>query len=84
MNSHNKIKNCHDELLNLMSIYNLTHNSPEIEIVLFEINKRWRSIIFKGLNKENKMILRSLFLKIMNNKFVHDIDKKKLKTLIKI
>lgn len=67
-----------------MSLYNLTHNSSEIEIVLFEIKKRWRQTIFYGLSKENKKTLKTLFLKIINNKFVQDIDKKKLKALVKI
>lgn len=82
--SRNRIGYCHDELLNLMSLYNLTHNSSEIEIVLFEIKKRWRQTIFYGLSKENKKTLKTLFLKIINNKFVQDIDKKKLKALVKI
>ena len=51
--SNSLFNNCHDELVNILSIYNFTKNSNDVDIVAFEIIFRWNNIIFPGLNKIN-------------------------------
>ena len=83
MHKKNRIKNCHDELINIMTIYNLTKNSKEIEIVIYEIKHRWKWLIVPGLNKENKIFFRDLLKKIINNKYVYKRDKIILNSFLK-
>ena len=70
LNSVNKIRNCHDELINIMNIYNFTKNSTDLEIVAFEIRFRWRKLILPGLNKENTKYARNLINQTIKSKFV--------------
>ena len=84
MHKRNKIKNCHDELINIMTLYNLTKNTKEIEIVIYEIKYRWKWLIFPGLNKENKIYFRYLLTKVINNKYVYKQDKIFLNSFLKI
>ena len=65
----NNIRNCHDEPINLMSLFNLTKNNKEIEIVKYKIKYRWKWVIFPGLNKENKIYLDYLLKKLINNTY---------------
>ena len=51
-----------------MSLYNLTKNTNKIEIVIFEIKKRWKTIISSGLNKDNKLYFKNILGKIILNK----------------
>ena len=81
----NKI--CHDELVNIHSIYNLIKNTKYIDIVVYELKKKF-SYISKGLTKLNKIYFIFLFNKIINSKYL-TIKKKKqlpfyLKTISKI
>ena len=58
------VKNCRDELINIVSIYNYTKNTNEIEIAAFEIGYRWENIIFPGLNLANCKYMKKLIKKI--------------------
>ena len=50
LNSSHKIRNCHDELINIMSIFNLTKNSSNAIFAVFEFKNRWSTLIKPGLN----------------------------------
>ncbi len=77
-NSLNNITKCHDELVNIMSIFNITKNSYESQIVIYELNYRWNFTILPGLNDENKNYARNMIIQILNSKYITEIDKKKL------
>ena len=81
--SYNKELIAHDELINLMMIYNFTKNSPDLKIVLYEINFRWKKIIKSGLNFENKRNIINLINLLLNSKFIGKKDKIILKKYIK-
>lgn len=83
IHSKNIIKNCHDELFNIMNIFHFTKNTQEVEIAIFEIKKRWKSIIYPGLNLINKKYLIHLLNLMINCKYVKLYDKIILKTIIK-
>lgn len=72
--------NCHDELVNIFSIYNFTQNSNDVNIVAFEIIFRWNNIIFPGLNKFNYEIINQLINMLSLNIYVCDFYKFKLLT----
>ena len=72
------INNCKDELINILSIYNYTKNSKEVEIVPFEIIFRWNDIIFPGLNKINFYLTNKLIKKLLSNKYICYLYKLKL------
>ena len=72
------INNCKDELINILSIYNYTKKSKEVEIVPFEIIFRWNGIIFPGLNKINFYLTIKLIKKLLSNKYVCYLNKLKL------
>ena len=78
--THNKkyINICHDELINIMCIYNYTKNNKESDIAAFEIIHRWKKIIFPGLNLNNSKSLKNLINKILLNKYIFFQKKKKL------
>ncbi len=80
----NLIKNCHDELINLMSLYNLTKNTNKIEIVIFEIKKRWKTIISRGLNKDNKLYFKNLLGKMILSKYINKREKNLLNSFLHI
>lgn len=65
-NSNNIIKNCNDELINIMAIYNYIKNSKEVEISIYEIIHRWNSILYPGLkDKKNKQLITFSFCKFI-------------------
>ena len=71
-NSHRKIKNCHDELINIMTIYNYTKNNKEVEIAVYEIIHRWKIIIYPGIkNKNNLNLLLNLINQMLNCKYIN-------------
>ena len=74
----NDIEKCHDELINIMSLFNLTKNSGESEIVLYEINFRWKWIIRPGLNEENKRYARNIFHQILKCRYINYQNKIKI------
>ena len=65
-NSLTNISRCHDELINIMSIFNITKNTNDISIVIYELNFRWDWIIIPGLNKKNKEYAKNLLIQIIN------------------
>ena len=67
------IQNCQDELVNLISIYNFTKNTKEIDIAAFEVVYRWDTIIFPGLNSDNFKSMKKLL-----NKYICNENKLKL------
>ena len=72
----NYINTCHDELINIMCIYNYTKNTKESEISAFEIIHRWKNIIFPGLNLNNLKYLINLMKKVLFNKYI-SVQKKR-------
>ena len=73
------INNCHDELINIMSLYNYTKNTKESEIVAYEISYRWDIIIFRGLDLNNFKLLKKLIKKLILNRYISHKSKKKLR-----
>ena len=72
------IQNCQDELVNLISIYNFTKNTKEIDIAAFEVVYRWDTIIFPGLNLDNFKSMKKLLNKLLLNKYICNENKLKL------
>ena len=68
------ISRCHDELINIMSIFNITKNTYEINIVIYELRFRWDWIIIPGLNRQNKEYAQKLLNQIINSKFISKND----------
>ena len=81
-NSLNNINKCHDELINLMNIFNLTKNSYESQIVIYELNYRWNFTILPGLNDKNKNYARNMMIQILNSKYITENDKKIINLLL--
>lgn len=78
LHSYNKESITHDELINIMNIYNYTKNTKDIKIVLYEIQYRWKSIIKPGLNEENKKNIKFLILSLLNCTLIRKKEKQKL------
>ena len=74
--SHKKIKNCHDEIINIMTLFHYTKNKKEVEIVVYEIIHRWNKILYPGIkNKENRNFLLNLINQMLNCKYITRNDK---------
>ena len=82
-NSFKKEIIAHDELINLMSIYNFTKNSSDLEIIIYELKYRWNKTINPGLNNENKQYAKKLIKFLLISKFIKKKDKKQLKKYLK-
>ena len=82
-NSLTNISRCHDELINIMSIFNITKNTNDISIVIYELNFRWDWIIIPGLNKKNKEYAKKLLIQIINTKLLSKNEKIKIKLFLK-
>ena len=67
-----------------MSLYNLTKNTNKIEIVIFEIKKRWKTIISRGLNKDNKLYFKNLLGKMILSKYINKREKNLLNSFLHI
>ena len=67
-----------------MSLYNLTKNTNKIEIVIFEIKKRWKTIISRGLNKDNKLYFKNLLGKIILSKYIYMREKNLINSFLHI
>ena len=76
-----KKKQFHDELLNVLSIYNLTKNSSDSKLaaIQFEIMWDWSS---KGLSFENKELAKYVYYTILNETYISQFRKKKLTKLV--
>ena len=77
-NSYNKESITYDELINILSIYNFTKNSKNLNIVVYELNYRWKNIIKPGLNDNNKNFTKYIINLLLKNKYIIKKDKKKL------
>lgn len=73
----NYIKICHDEIINIFNIYKLTKNSKDVNIVIYELKRRFFLISY-GLDKKNKLYIKTLFNKILKSKYISIKRKKKL------
>lgn len=69
----------HDELINIMSIYNFTKNSTNLNIVVYELKHRWKNIIKPGLNEYNINITKYIINSLIESKYLNNYNKKKLK-----
>jgi len=74
-NSYNKELILHDELINLMSIYNFTKNSTFLNILSYEIIFRWEPVIKPGLNEKYKNDIKFLINFLLKSKYIEDNDK---------
>lgn len=84
VHSQKPIIKCHDELVNIMTLYNYTKNNQEVQIVVYEIIYRWKIILFPGLkNINNKKNLLSLINQMLKNKNINIKDKNILKQYYK-
>ena len=72
--------NCHDELINIFSIYEYTKNLNKVNIAAFEVISRWKTIIFPGLDINNLKNINLLINKLLLNKYVCKFYKLKLLT----
>jgi glycosyltransferase involved in cell wall biosynthesis len=83
-NSINDKEKSHDELVNIMSIFNITRNSSDIKYAIYELYHRWNMTIYNGLNEvNNKEYAKNLINLILKSKYIQKDDMKKLNFLLK-
>jgi glycosyltransferase involved in cell wall biosynthesis len=70
--------NCRDEIINILSIFNYTKNSSEVNIAAFEVVFRWKKIIFPGLNDYNYNNVSQLINNLISDKYILNFYKRKL------
>ena len=75
LNSRNKYRNCHDELFNIMNIFNFTKDSNDSSYAFYELNYRWKKLIVPGLNKNNSVYARNLIIQMRKCKYISKRDK---------
>jgi hypothetical protein len=56
----------HEELINVMSIFNLTKNTSHVNYAEFELKNAWK-YYFLGLNEENKKLALNIYKDIVDN-----------------
>ena len=81
-NSLKNFERCHDELINIMSIFNNTKSIFESKIVIYELITRWNSTIYPGLNKKNKKYAQNLIKLILTSNYFSPKDKRKIQKLL--
>ena len=69
----------HDELMNIVSIYNYTRNTSYLEICAFELMYRWKKTIKPGLNAQNKIYAKNLINLLLISNYIKKKDKIKIK-----
>ena len=77
-NLRNKIRNCHDELINIMSIFNFTRNSSNVIYAEYELNYRWNKIIKPGLNAENAKYAKDLIEQMLQCNYIGSKSKEEI------
>jgi hypothetical protein len=83
-NSINDKEKSHDELVNIMSIFNITRNSSDIKYAIYELYHRWNMTIYNGLHEvNNKEYAKNLINLILKSKYIQKDDMKKLNFLLK-
>ena len=83
-NKLNYIEKCHDELINIFSLFNFSKKSYEIDVVLYEIEFRWKWLIEPGLNEKNKKFLINLLNQILKCHYINYEDKNKIMSYLDI
>ena len=73
----------HDELINVMSIYNITKNSKDIELAAFEFKNYWNLYASSALTTNNIILAKNIYYKLLNNKFISKYYKKLLINITK-
>ena len=74
----NIIRIFHDELINIMSIYNITKNTKDVELAAFELKNYWNLYASSALTQSNKILAKNIYYKLINNSFISEYYKKLL------
>ena len=74
----NQARIFHDELFNVMSIYNITKNTENSVYAAYEFKRIWNFYSIKGLSDENRILAKNIFNKIINDKYIPEERKKNL------
>ena len=82
-NSIKYIEKCHDELITIMSLYNVTKKTDEIKYAVYELLSRWNTTIYIGLNQNNKQYAKILIKLILKSRYIKKKDKNKIKKFLK-
>lgn len=72
----------HEEFINVMSIFNITKNSPDIKFAVFEFKNAWK-LYFFGLNEDNKKFAMSIFGDIVNCTNISSKSREELMSIVK-
>ena len=83
LNSSHKIRNCHDELINIKSIFNFTKNSSNVIFAIFELKFRWNTLIKPGLNIENSKTAKDLINQMLQCNYINKKNKKEIEQYLK-
>ena len=83
LNSLNEIRNCHDELINIMTIFNFTKNSTNVIFAEFELKYRWNILIKPGLNEENSKYAKDLINQMLQCSYINKENKKEIENYLK-
>lgn len=83
LNSSHKKRNCHDELINIMSIFNFTKNSSNAIFAVFELKYRWSTLIKPGLDKENSKYAKDLINQMLQCNYINKKNKKAIEKYLK-
>ena len=67
----------HDELINAMSIYNITKNTKDEVFAAYEFKRNW-GYSSTALTEENKILAKNLYNKLINSTFISENYKKLL------
>jgi len=81
--SHRKYRNCYDDLRYIKFLYNITQNSDESEIAVFQIFSRLNWTLRPGLSKSNLYYFIIILMKILKGKYISKYSKNKVLNLIK-
>ena len=83
LNSSHKIRNCHDELINIMNIFNFTKNSSKAIFAVFELKYRWNTLIKPGLNIDNSKYAKDLIDQMLECNYINKKNKKLIEKYLK-
>ena len=72
----NKIRIFHDDLINVMSIFNITKSSKDVEFAAFEFKRYWRHYASSSLTQSNIILAKNIYYKLINNTFLSEYYKK--------
>ena len=66
-----------------MSIYNITKNSKDVDFAAFEFKKYWNYCPSSSLTKNNIILKKNIYYKLINNAFISQYYKKLLINITK-